>query len=167
MVLVTPAKIEHIETIAVLLEETDAFYGVTEFAPLEQRVRQVREALFGAVPAAQLLLAWDENQLVGLASYSFLWPAADLTRSLFLKELYVSRTHWRCGVGRLLMHSLFEAALQHNCSRVEWMTDEDNAGAREFYETLGLPRDSSKVFYRMEGEALRRTFGVSSDGLPG
>lgn len=162
MVSVTPARPDHIEAITALLEETDVFYGVTEFAPFEQRADQVREALFGGVPAAQMLLAWDENQLVGLASYSFLWPAADVTRSLFVKELYVAKTYWRSGVGRTLMQSLFEVAMQHDCSRVEWMTDEDNPGAQQFYEALGVMRDSTKIFYRLDGEELRRAVGTNS-----
>ena len=41
-------------------------------------------------------------------------------------------------------------AAQHGCSRVEWTTDDGNAGAQAFYQTLGLPRRPSKVFYRVE-----------------
>jgi ribosomal protein S18 acetylase RimI-like enzyme len=104
--------------------------------------------LFGAIPAAWMLLAWDAEQLVGLASYSFLWPAADLTRSLFLKELYVAKTHRHSGVGRTLMRALYEAAAQHECSRVEWMADSDNPGAQRFYEALGVLPESSKIVYR-------------------
>ena len=35
----------------------------------------------------------------GMASYSFLWPAAGLTRSLYLKELYVAQDWQRQGIG--------------------------------------------------------------------
>jgi GNAT superfamily N-acetyltransferase len=163
VVLVTPATPDHVEAITALLEETDAFYGVTEFGPFEQRVEQVREALFGNVPAAQMLLAWDEKQLVGLASYSFLWPAADLTRSLFLKELYVAKPYWRSGVGGVLMQSLFELATQHDCSRVEWLADDDNPGAQQFYEALGVQPERSKIFYRVGGEQLRGAAGPSGE----
>jgi hypothetical protein len=45
LLLVTPAKPDHIEATTALLEETDVFYGVTEFAPAEKRADQVREAL--------------------------------------------------------------------------------------------------------------------------
>lgn len=163
MVHVSPAQPEHVKAITALLEETDAFYGVTEFGPFDQRVGQVREALFGSVPAARMLLAWDENQLVGLASYSFLWPAADLTRSLFLKELYVAKPHWRSGVGSVLMHRLFELAVEHDCSRVEWMADEDNPGAQHFYEAIGVQPESSKIFYRLSDERLRQAAYSSAD----
>jgi GNAT superfamily N-acetyltransferase len=56
----------------------------------------------------------------------------------------------------LLMRSLCEVAVRHKCSRVEWMTDTDNPDAQRFYEALGVPRDSSKIFYRLAGEGLRQ-----------
>jgi hypothetical protein len=58
--------------------------------PLEERARQVGAALFASPPAAYALLARVGRQIAGLAAYSFVWPAAGLTRSLYLKELYVA-----------------------------------------------------------------------------
>jgi ribosomal protein S18 acetylase RimI-like enzyme len=50
--------------------------------------------------------------------YSFVWPAADLTRSLYLKELHIAAACRRRGVGKLLVRSLAEVASEHGCSRV-------------------------------------------------
>ena len=152
MVVVAPAEPQHLDVLAVLLEEMDRHYGSTEFEPPEQRARQIREALFGEVPAAFVLLAWDADQLVGLASYSFLWPAAGVTRSMFLKELYVARARQRQGIGTLLMDALFEVARKHGCSRVEWTTDRESTGAQRFYADLGVAVDTSKLFYRVKWE---------------
>jgi len=132
-----------------LLEEMDRHYGATEFEPLEQRVAQITEALFGNVPAGFGLLAWAGDQLVGLASYSFLWPAAGVTRSLYLK-LYVARTHRRSGIGRLLMDHLFTLAAKHGCTRVDWTTDQESEGAQRCYEALGVTVNAGKLFYRAE-----------------
>ena len=129
-VVVAPAEPQHVEALAVLLEEMDRHYGTTEFEPFEQRVAQIRDALFGEVAAACALLAWDEADLVGVASYSFLWPAAGVTRSLYLKELYVAQRWQRQGVGKLLMDSLVAVAGKHGCSRVEWTTDRESEGAQ-------------------------------------
>jgi ribosomal protein S18 acetylase RimI-like enzyme len=46
------------------------------------------------------------------------WPAADLTRSLYLKELHIAAACRRRGVGKLLIRSLAEVASEHGCSRV-------------------------------------------------
>lgn len=152
MAVVRPAEPGNVKELAALLEEMDRFYGVKEFEPLDERVRQINDALFADPPAAFAVLAWEGDELVGLASYSFLWPAVGVTRSLYLKELYVAEVHRRAGVGRLLMQTMFDLAAKHGCSRVEWATDEFNTEAQRFYERLGFERFESKVSYRVEGD---------------
>lgn len=156
MLLVTPAEPRHIAPLVALLAEMNRFYGEIKREPLEELIPQITDALFGEVSAASALLAWDDTELVGLTTYSFLWPAAGVTRSLYLKELYVSEARRRRGIGRLLMHRVCELAVKHDCSRVEWTADRDNAEAQRFYELLGVPQTSSKLFYRLEEEPLRR-----------
>lgn len=150
MVVVAPVEPRHVEALAALLEEMDRHYGGTEFEPREQRSAQITDALFGEVPAGFVLLGWEDEQLVGLASYSFLWPAAGVTRSLYLKELYVSQARRRQGIGRKLMDALFDVARKHGCSRVEWTTDQESAGAQRFYANLEVPVNTGKLFYRVE-----------------
>ncbi|MDT3438266.1 GNAT family N-acetyltransferase [Pseudofrankia sp. BMG5.37] len=141
------------EDLADLMVELDTFYGAPPAENPADRLAQIRRLLFGPVPAAQVLLARDGERLVGMASYSYLWPAAGVTHSLFLKELYVREDARRHGVGRLLMEHLQAVAAEQGCSRVEWMTEADNIRARAFYEAIGGPIHEGKVFYRMEGIA--------------
>jgi GNAT superfamily N-acetyltransferase len=150
VITVSPAEPADAAAIAGLLEEMDRFYGATESEPLDERVRQISDAIFASPPAAFALLARDGSRLAGIAACSYLWPAAGLTRSLYLKELYVAGPYRRQGVGKLLMAAVFEAAAKHGCSRVEWTTDADNSGARAFYAGLGLEVHPAKVFYRVE-----------------
>ena len=120
-----------------------------EFEPFDDRVRQITEALFVGPPAAYALLAWESAELAGAACYSFLWPAVRVTRSLFLKELYVAEAHRRTGIGDLLMDGLIDIARKHNCSRVEWMTDLGNRNAQDFYAARGVELDKTKLFHRV------------------
>lgn len=149
MVVVAPAEPQHVDALAALLEELDRHYGTTEFESFDQRVAQIHDALFGDAPAAFALLAWHEADLIGMASYSFLWPAAGVTRSLYLKELYVAQDWQRQGIGKLLIANLQAVAAKHACSRVEWTTDRDSEGAQRFYAKLGVPVDEGKLFYRI------------------
>jgi len=155
MIRVTPVGPGDVPALGELLEEMGRFYGSVTALPAQERVRQINDALFTSPVAAHALLAWDGARLAGMAVYSFLWPAAGLTRSLYMKELYVGERHRRRGVGKLLMQALFETAGQHGCSRIEWTTDSDNAGAQAFYEMLGLPPHPAKIFYRVEGTGGR------------
>jgi GNAT superfamily N-acetyltransferase len=161
MITITPAEPVNTALFAELAEEMDRFYGASKPEPLELRVRQINEALFNDPPSAYALLAWDEGQLAGFASYSFLWPAAGLTRSLYLKELYVIETARQKGIGKLLMQRLYEIAAENGCSRVEWTTDRDNPDAQRFYAELGVPVRESKLFYRIESDELRRRTGYT------
>jgi ribosomal protein S18 acetylase RimI-like enzyme len=147
---VRTAEKDDAPAIANLIEEVEKFYTPADVQPLEERIVQVEEALFGTPPLASALLAETESgDLVGFASYSYLWPAAGSTHSLFLKELYI-REHFRGhGIGRRLMRRLQEiAADRPGCSRIEWMTDRSNDGARSFYRDLGIEEFDGKVVYR-------------------
>lgn len=150
MITVTPLTEADLPALIDLMEEMDRFYGVTQFEPAEVRASHVKVMIFRDPPAAHVLLARDGDRVVGLASYSFLWPAVGLTQSLFLKELYVAQVHRRQGVGRLLMQHLFDLAAETGCSRVEWMTEQSNTEAQAFYTRLGHDPNTEKVFYRVQ-----------------
>ncbi|MEU0804421.1 cyclophane-containing RiPP N-acetyltransferase HaaN [Streptomyces sp. NPDC005970] len=151
-VTIRPADKGDILALAELIEEIERFYGSTQFQPLTERQSQVEQALFGSPPMASALLVEDETDgLAGLAAYSFLWPAAGSSHSLFLKELYIRDTLRRQGVGAQLMKELQTiAAARPGCSRVEWMTDRDNPGARAFYQSLGFAEFDGKIIYRVD-----------------
>jgi GNAT superfamily N-acetyltransferase len=136
------------ETIAELIGEIEAYYG-SEGAPADPA--QVHARLFGQQPVATVLLARGEDgHVLGMASYSLLWPAAGADASLYLKELFVREHARRRGVATALMARIQEAATDAGCSRVEWTADADNPAALEFYRALGAQPHRSKTFYRIE-----------------
>lgn len=150
MLTVAPITESDLPDFVELMEEMDRFYGVNQFDAVDTRIGQVRTALFGVRPDAETLVARDGDRLVGLASYSLLWPAAGLTSSQFLKELYVAEAARGRGVGRSMMARLFTIAAELGCSRVEWMTERTNGPAQAFYAKLGHKPNEQKVFYRVE-----------------
>jgi GNAT superfamily N-acetyltransferase len=142
-----------VDAIARLCDEMDQFYGDTPEAPA-QRARQITGALFADPPSAYALLAWDGEQLTGFASYSYLWPASGTSRSLYLKELYVTSAARGSGTGAALMRALSRHAVAHGCKRLEWTTDTSNQDAQAFYAALDVEPEKSKIFYRVTGDAL-------------
>jgi ribosomal protein S18 acetylase RimI-like enzyme len=147
---VTAAAIADADDLTDLMEELDTFYGAPPTDPREQRISHIRELLIAGHPSPTVLLARDGDEVLGMASYSFLWPAAGVTRSLFLKELYVREHVRRRGIGRLLMDHLRRIAAENGCSRVEWTTDTTNQAAQDFYQAQGFTIRTGKLFYRME-----------------
>lgn len=150
MAVVTHAMPTDVNELAELFLEMDQFYGESSQESVEAKISNINGALFVDRPFAYVLVAREEGTIVGFAGYSFLWPAAMSSKSLYLKELYVSKDHRNLGIGRLLMVQLLKVAQENDCSRVEWTTDHDNRDAQAFYERLGFPKNSSKLFYRVE-----------------
>ncbi|MFJ1585510.1 GNAT family N-acetyltransferase [Streptomyces sp. NPDC088197] len=134
------------DEISVILGEIEHYYGGE---PTAADPEQIRRALFSSRPAATVLLARNDGNVVGLASYTFLWPAAGADTSLYLKELYVRESAQRRGVGRALLAELKRIAAESACSRIEWTADTDNPPALAFYEALGVEQKAGKVFYRL------------------
>jgi ribosomal protein S18 acetylase RimI-like enzyme len=149
VIAVVKAQPADARAIADLMEELDRFYGGTDFEPTGERTTQVEAMLFGDHPVAEVILAKDGVRMVGFAAYSFLWPAVGLTKSLYLKELYVSEADRRSGIGKLLMDQLMSIAANTGCSRVEWTADADNSLALGFYRGLGYPENEGKVLFRV------------------
>ncbi|MEW2164436.1 GNAT family N-acetyltransferase [Streptomyces sp. NPDC007084] len=145
MVEISKATEADVEVISVILGEIEEYYG-GENIPGD--LGQIRTALFSEQPAATVLLARDGETVLGLASYSRLWPAAGADTSLYLKELYVREAARRRGVARALMAELRKAAGRLGCSRLEWTADTDNPTALALYEALGVTPHQGKIFYR-------------------
>ncbi|WP_405911610.1 GNAT family N-acetyltransferase [Streptomyces sp. NBC_00963] len=141
------ATVADLDVISEMLGEIEEYYG-GENTPGDHA--QIRTALFGERPHASVLLALDDDDVVGLASYTFLWPAAGADSSLYLKELYVREHARRRGVAAELMMALSEAAGLAGCSRIEWTADTENPPALAFYAAQDAERRAGKVFYRLE-----------------
>lgn len=142
---ITKATEADVEVISQLLGEVEAYYG-GEAAPADPQ--QIHAALFGSQPAATVLLARDDEEVLGLASYTFLWPAAGADTSIYLKELFVREAHRRGGVAAQLMDAVRDAGRAAGCSRLEWTADADNPPALDFYKALGVEPRADKPFYR-------------------
>ena len=72
--------------LAELLLEMNRFYGESSIESVDAKIAGINSALFSDPSYAYALLTWQCTKLIGFAGYSFLWPAALSTRSLYLKE---------------------------------------------------------------------------------
>ena len=89
----------------------------------------------------------DNGLIVGFTTYSLQNSTWSENGHCYLEDLFVDSAVRGKGVGRALIEYVKSYAIENNCSRLYWNTDEDNATARKLYDTYTL--ESGKRQYRI------------------
>ena len=136
------------------VELFDHYFGPEAPQPNDVE-RHVRETVMTAGTACEIVLAESDGRYLGIATFAVVYPAPNLHGQLVLKDLYVRRAARGQKVGRRLLQYLAKLALERNCYRVDWTAETTNPRALEFYDGLGVRREIEKVYYRLDGDALK------------
>lgn len=116
----------------------------------------LHEALFGARPGAEAVIARVAGEAAGFALYFHNFSTFLAKRGLYLEDLFVRPEFRGHGVGRALLLHLARLAVARGCGRFEWAVLDWNRPARDFYESLGAAPKSSWINYQLSGDALRQ-----------
>ena len=117
---------------------------------------RLRDALFGARPAAEVVIAEYEGAPAGFALFFMNFSTFVGRPGIYLEDLFVRPAFRRKGVGKILLARLAELAAERGCGRLEWSVLDWNEPAIRFYRELGAePMDEWTVF-RMSGDAIAR-----------
>ena len=109
--------------------------------------QDLHEVLFGAEPAAKVVIAFEGAAPVGFAVYFFNFSTWLGRPGLYLEDLFVKPEMRGRGYGRALLVHLSKIARDHNCGRMEWAVLTWNDPAIEFYKKLGaMPLEEWRVF---------------------
>ena len=141
--------------VPVILELIQALAEYEKLAHLVSATeRRLRETLFGAKPAAEVLLAhWDE-ECAGFAVFFANYSTFLAQPGLYLEDLYV-KPHLRGkGIGLALLKRLAGIAAERGCGRMEWEVLDWNEPSIRFYKKLGAAPLHDWTKYRLTGEAL-------------
>lgn len=113
--------------------------------------RKLGDLLFGADPAAQVLLAeLDSGPVIGVAIWYPTFSTFTATTGIWVEDLFVLAEHRGKGAGTALLQRLFDLA---GDGRVEWSVLNWNAPAIRFYESLGAkPVDDCAVYRWVRGD---------------
>ena len=147
-------KPEHLETVVDLLLDMSVHYNGENASERDEVKRNLVENVLGEHSGVRLVLALDDDRVVGLASISILYPASRERGQLFMKELYVASDCRGRGIGKALMHFVAGYAVEKSCIRFDWTVDETNADALRFYRQLGTHTAPSKLYFRLAGREL-------------
>jgi GNAT superfamily N-acetyltransferase len=122
----------------------------------------LEDALFGADPVAEAVIAELNGGAVGFALYFRTFSTWLCLPGLWLEDVYVSPRQRRGGVGRALLAHVARTAVERGYGRVEWSALHWNTPALTFYEALGAERLHEWQVHRLEGEALERVASSAS-----
>jgi GNAT superfamily N-acetyltransferase len=112
------------------------------------------ENLFGAHPAAEVLLGEEEGRAVCFALFFHNFSTWMGRRGLYLEDLFV-RPEWRGqGYGRALLVRLAQIAHERECGRMEWAVLDWNEPAIEFYRKLGARPNDDWTIFRLTREGI-------------
>ena len=111
----------------------------------------------GFAPRILVAHAADDS-LAGSIVLNVSFPANELSRSLYIRDLYVAAAMRRLGIARAMLHAAAALALAEGFSALDWTAEESNSDARRLYSGEGarlLPR----VYYRLDAADMRRLAG--------
>lgn len=143
---VTPADYR---VLADLLVEMQAHYRAA-CPPRDDIVRALQDRPAGS----RILIACRGSAIIGLATFSAVYPGPGLTSGHFLKDLYVASTARGQGIGKRLMRHLAHVTRSEGLQRIDWTVDANDRDLATFYATLGSRHLPEKAFYRLTGPAL-------------
>jgi GNAT superfamily N-acetyltransferase len=124
----------------------------------------LRTALWGPDPAAEVLIARLHEVPVGFALFFHTFSTFLARRGLWLEDLFVYPDHRGAGIGKALLRAVAALARDRGCGRFEWSVLDWNAPAIRFYESLGATVMPDWRIARVTGSALQAlALGTTSD----
>ncbi|ANY10080.1 hypothetical protein AFB00_14780 [Pseudonocardia sp. HH130630-07] len=145
-----PGDIHALHRFVVALAEDEAFPGDVTASP-----SSLTDALFGAHPVAEAVIAAVRERPVGFALFYPTYSTVLGRQGIHLDDLYVDRIWRGRGVGRILLKYLTDIANARGCGRVEWWVLRTNVDAIRFYRRLQARGLDEIEVMRLDGDALR------------
>jgi GNAT superfamily N-acetyltransferase len=113
---------------------------------------------------ARVLVATEDDRIVGVAALSFAWPLEHARRAAWLEELYVTPSRRGGGVGRALLNAACEVVAEAGGVAVDLEVDAAHRRATGLYRREGFESlDRERWVRRLTPEAPKR---LPSPSLP-
>jgi GNAT superfamily N-acetyltransferase len=115
--------------------------GLADYEKLSDMVvgneAMLGEALFGARPSCEAMIAERGGRAVGFALYFTTFSTFLCRPGLYLEDLFVEPEHRGHGIGKAFFREMAKLARTRGCGRFEWRVLDWNAPSIAFYESLG------------------------------
>ena len=133
------------------------FRLITELAEFEKlnppdkkaKKRLYKDA-FGKKPVYNVITASEGKQTIGYAFYFYTYSSFLARKTLYLEDIYITKSKRKSGAGKLLFNRLVKTAKKQKCGRMEWCVLDWNKNAIDFYDRLGAKPLKDWIYYRLE-----------------
>ena len=137
--------------------------GLAEYERLAHEViateAGLRATLFGARPAAEVIIAYAGDEPAGFALFFQNYSTFLGKPGIYLEDLFVVPEFRGRGYGKALLVHLARIAVERGCGRFEWSVLDWNEPAIGFYKKLGAKPMDDWTIFRVTGDALTKLAG--------
>jgi len=151
---VRAARAHEAGAVATLINAINSLDGNTPRVLMTDAI--VRRDLMGADPRAWLLVAAEEDGVIGFATAGLVYDAERAAPCAMLLDLYVVPSARRRGHARALMAGLAARGQAEGVGCLWWGVDDGDAEAAEFYRAIGAEAEGGFTGMLLECEALGR-----------
>jgi GNAT superfamily N-acetyltransferase len=128
------------------------------YEKLQDRFRiteaELHDALLGAKPALESMLAETDGKPVGFALWYFFFGTFTGRYTLFVEDVFVAQAYRGHRIGFALFRHMARAARQRGCIEMKWDVLDWNTPAIEFYRRIGAKPIRGWIPQQLNGDAL-------------
>ncbi|MDQ2843712.1 MAG: GNAT family N-acetyltransferase [Acidobacteriota bacterium] len=149
---VVPAQADQIPLILGFIRKLAEYEQLTHELVVDEAL--LHGHLFGARPAAEVLLAYLNERAVGFALFFTSFSTFVGRPGLYLEDLFVDPEARGLGVGKALLRHLARVVVERGYGRLEWAVLDWNEPSISFYRSLGARPMNEWTTYRLSGQEL-------------
>nr|ACO12489.1 Diamine acetyltransferase 2 [Lepeophtheirus salmonis] len=134
MIVVRDAVKEDCQSLLKLIVELVDYHDMLK--SFKVTLKMLEENGFGSEATFKCKIAFDDEKPVGHCLYYYGYSSFK-GRTVYMEDLYVTKAYRSKGVGKLLWKSVCKTALDMGCCACDFMVENNNTPAIDFYKSKG------------------------------
>ena len=150
---IRPAELDDVPEIFVLIKELADYEKLLHEVVATEEL--LEDTLFGENSNVEVLLAYNENQVLGFALYFYTYSTFLGRPGIYLEDLFVREYARGKGIGEALLRMIARFTIEMGGGRLEWSVLDWNEPAISFYKKMGAVSLDEWTTFRVTGEKLK------------
>ncbi|NJK50219.1 GNAT family N-acetyltransferase [Candidatus Gracilibacteria bacterium] len=121
---------------------------------VEATHQKLEETLFCGNPSQFILFAQIKGEIVGFASYHYIYSTFLAQSGIWLDDLYLKAEYRGFGIGKAFLKRLCQIAKEKKCGRIDWTVAIHNSRGINFYEKMGAKISQEVRLCRLDRNAI-------------